>query len=123
MIISTGIDIVEIERINLLYQRYGEKFLRKVLHSSELEQLPRGNLISFLAGRWAAKEAFWKALKTNKFFSPNRIVIISGSNSKIEIYSKEVKEKLNEMEVKKIHFSISHERHYAVAIVILEGGS
>ena len=122
MIISTGIDIVEIERINSLYLRYGEKFLRKILHPSELEQLPRGNLIFFLAGRWAVKEAFWKALKTNKFFSPNRIAIISGSNSKIEIYSKKVEEKLREMAVKRIHFSISHERHYAMAMVIFEGG-
>lgn len=61
---STGIDIVEIERVRDLYQRFGEKFLNKLLTSEEVKEL-KGKGKGFyqsLAGRIAAKEAIYKAL-------------------------------------------------------------
>lgn len=62
--LSTGIDIVEIGRVRDLYQKYGEKFLNRVLTSDEIRELEgKGKgFYQSLAGRIAAKEAIYKAL-------------------------------------------------------------
>ena len=60
--LSTGVDIIEIRRIAAVLERYGERFLRRVYTSSELEYC-RGRP-SKLASRFAAKEATMKALGT-----------------------------------------------------------
>ncbi len=122
MIISTGIDIVENKRIEKLFRNYHEKFVRRFLQEDELLPYNGPRLIQFLAGRWAAKEAFWKAANLEVFFSPLDIKISSGNKPSVEIYSKKVKEKLEEMKVDRIHLSISHEEKFTVAIVIFEGG-
>ncbi len=59
--LSRGIDIVSILRIEKALQRSGDKFLRRIFDGRELEL--RGDT-SFLATRFAAKEAFFKALGT-----------------------------------------------------------
>ncbi len=123
MIVGTGIDIVEVERIKELYERYGEKFLRRFLREDELIPAEGDRFFQFLAGRWAAKEAFWKAANCRRIFSPLSLRISSGNKPVIEIYSNMVKERVTkEMGVKRIHLTISHERRYAVAMVIMEGG-
>lgn len=122
MIIGTGIDIVEIERIEKLYRRYGEKFLKRFLRDEEIPASNGKRFIQFLAGRWAAKEAFWKAAGCSGMFSPLSISISSGNKPSIAIYSKKISRVLEERGMKKIHLSISHERNYAVAMVIIEGG-
>jgi holo-[acyl-carrier protein] synthase len=61
-ILRTGVDLVEIERIESAVGRYGERFLRRVFTPLELDQA-RGSLAS-LAARFAAKEAAAKALGT-----------------------------------------------------------
>ncbi len=67
-IVSCGIDIVEIEKIRELYLRYGERFLRRILSPAERELLSeRRNPVSFLAGRFAAKEAVLKVLGVGVF--------------------------------------------------------
>lgn len=122
MIIGTGIDIVEIDRIEKLYSRYGEKFLKKFLRAEEITAYSGKRFIQFLAGRWAAKEAFWKAAGCRGMFSPLSIVISSGNKPSIAIYSKKIRSELEKRGMKRIHLSISHERNYAVAMVIIEGG-
>lgn len=68
MIFGIGIDIIEIERIAASYERFGERFARRILGAREFERFEtrrarsaaRG--IAFLATRFAAKEAMAKAL-------------------------------------------------------------
>lgn len=60
--ISSGIDLIEIDRIAQAIERHGERFLRRVFTDQELSEL-KGNPAS-LAGRFAAKEAVAKALGT-----------------------------------------------------------
>jgi holo-[acyl-carrier protein] synthase len=60
MVIVTGIDLIEIERVEAASQRWGERFLRRVFTAEELA-LYAGRPAS-LAARWAAKEAVAKAL-------------------------------------------------------------
>ena len=68
MIVGVGNDIVEIDRINLIYKKFGEKFLNKVYTINEINffNQNKSRLIYRLANRFAAKEAFYKALNHNK---------------------------------------------------------
>lgn len=63
MILGIGSDVVEIERIAKLQERFGERFLEKVFTSDERRRaLDSINGAASLAKRFAAKEAFLKAL-------------------------------------------------------------
>jgi holo-[acyl-carrier protein] synthase len=62
MRLSSGIDLIEIERIQRALDRYGERFLKRVYTAAEIKQA-RGNAPE-LAARFAAKEAASKALGT-----------------------------------------------------------
>jgi holo-[acyl-carrier protein] synthase len=65
MIVGTGIDLVEIERIQQSVERYGERFLRRVYTAAEQAYcLRKRNSAESLAARFAAKEAAAKALGT-----------------------------------------------------------
>ncbi|MEI6846428.1 MAG: holo-[acyl-carrier-protein] synthase [Chlorobiaceae bacterium] len=60
-----GIDIVDLDRIEKVYNRYGIKFLRKFLSEKEISVcLHKPQVIASIAGRFAAKEAVVKALGT-----------------------------------------------------------
>lgn len=60
--VAVGIDIIEVERVRKVYERHGERFLRRVFTEDEVRQC-RGK-VTRLAGRFAAKEAISKALGT-----------------------------------------------------------
>jgi len=65
MIVGTGIDAVEIERIQQTVNRYGERFLKRVFTAGEQEYcLRKKSSAESFAGRFAAKEAGAKALGT-----------------------------------------------------------
>ena len=126
MTVAIGTDIVEIERIAKVFERQGERLLKRVLTFSELnrcEQLKGDqNKIQFLAKRWAAKEAIAKALGTG---------IAKGVGfQQMEIHNNELGaplitltdgalERLTDLGAKKALISISDERHYAVAFCTL----
>ena len=84
-IISCGTDIVELERVRALFERHGERFLRRVYAAIELAMMAsRDDPGPFLAGRFAAKEAVLKVLGTG-LFSGVRL-------SEIEIHARETGE-------------------------------
>ena len=56
MIIGIGTDITELARIKASYDRFGERFLQKILTPDELELVPESP-IAYISGRFAAKEA------------------------------------------------------------------
>ena len=62
LLIRTGIDLIEIERIQRAIQRHGKRFLERVYTPGELAAC--GQDVACLAGRFAAKEAVSKALET-----------------------------------------------------------
>ncbi len=116
MIRGTGIDIIEIDRIKSLYIR-NERFKERILTEKErevFETLPSfKRKIEFLAGRFAAKEAFSKAYGTGigKDLSFHDIEIMTDGRGRPFIV-KPFKDG--------VHLSISHSDHYAVAQVIIE---
>lgn len=110
-----GCDIAEIDRIGKAYGRFGSKFLDKVLSEREKEIFfsRRKNGITFLAGRFAAKESVAKSLKTglgSLWF--NEIEILTGESGEPEVYIRG--ERRADIEV-----SISHGRDYAIAVSII----
>lgn len=116
MIVGTGIDLVELERIESALARQ-ERFYERMLTTKEQElflRLPKHRQIEFLAGRFAAKEAFSKALGTGigKEISFQDIEVLPNQLNKPVIQSKKFKGN--------IHLSISHSRDYAIAQIVLE---
>src|SRR6202051_5253959 len=65
MILGIGIDIIEVARIQASYERFGERFLNRILHPKEISYcLSHKAPAPFLAARFAAKEAISKAFGT-----------------------------------------------------------
>lgn len=117
MIIGTGIDIIELNRIEDIMKR-NARFAKKILTKKEeellLQKTSQLKKCEFLAGRFAGKEAFAKALGTGiGKVSFHDIEILSGPDGEPTITFKQA-HRYN------IHISISHSRTYAIAQVILE---
>ena len=65
MILGIGIDIIEVERIQKSFERFGERFLKRILHPNEISYCLSHRVPGpFLAARFAAKEAISKAFGT-----------------------------------------------------------
>ena len=104
-----GIDIIEMERIASILQRYEDKFLRRVFSKREIELYKRHKRrLSFLAGRFAAKEAVIKAL--GRYIPLNRIEILG--EDKPYVSGKEIKSTIS--------VSISHTKELAIAVAIIK---
>lgn len=122
MIIGMGTDIVELDRLEAAIARNGEAFLRRVYTAGELDEA-RGRR-ERLGGRWAAKEAAAKALGCGigADCSFTDIEIAAGpSGAPVLQCRAPAALRLAELHRElRWHVSISHERAYAVATVILE---
>ena len=65
MIVGTGIDIAEVPRIAHAIERFGDRFIRRILHRGEIRYCDsKANRVERYAARFAAKEAAMKALGT-----------------------------------------------------------
>ena len=131
MIVGLGIDLVEIARIEALLARYGMTFAQKLLHETELEQGPdfppsqpySRRHASFLAARFAAKEAAVKALGTG--FSGGiglhdvRVVRVPSGAPTLEFFGK-AKNRFQTLGAHTSLLSLSHEKSVAGAVVVLE---
>ena len=126
MILGIGTDLVQISRIEEMLKTFGSSFENKVftdLEQKKAASLPQNKRASFYAKRFAAKEAFSKALGTGIVgFSVKDVYIQNDEKGKplliIENKAKEILEKLYGQ--CKIHITMSHEKEYAVAFVIIE---
>ena len=121
MLKGVGTDIIEIDRIEKIFNRYGQKFLDRMFTESEQEYcLKYHNPIQHYAGRFAAKEALVKALGTGirKDVSWIDIEILNDKLGKPQVYlSPGVRSLFSDPTV---HISISHSKKYATAVAIVE---
>ena len=117
-IIGTGIDIVEIARIEKTYNRYESKFASKILHDEELKELENSyDVVAFIAKRFAVKEAFVKALGTGirGEVSWHSMYVKHDENGKPFLaFTPEFAKEINAWKLE-VHISISDEKNYAVA--------
>ena len=124
MIYGIGTDIVEVKRIREVLNKYGIALAKKILTSQELLTYKRTEgKENFLAKRFAAKEAFAKALGTGMRFPVNfkSIEIIHDLLGKPKIKTvPELTILMKSHNIKHCHLSISDEKNIAAAFVILE---
>lgn len=114
MIIGTGVDITEVRRLRQAVEKWGEEFLSRVFTAQELKNAKsRVSLYQHLAGRFAAKEAVFKALGDVKLTWKDVEVLndregkphcrlLNGKGKNVDVY-----------------ISISHVKTYAVANAVI----
>ena len=124
MIIGTGIDLVEIARIEEVLSKRSDRFVSHVLHDAELPAFEEARFKgSMLAKRFAVKEAATKALGTGQAQNVllRHFYILHNEHGKPELYAdEEAKRQCDEQGINAMHVSISDEGGFAIAQVILE---
>jgi len=125
MILGTGLDLVEVARIADLAERHGERFLKRVFTDAELEYcLPRAARNVHLAGRFAAKEAVFKALGTgwSETVSWKQVEVLPGESGAPEVkLSGGAAVRLAALGGSRVHVSITHDAGVAAASALIEG--
>jgi len=124
MIFGIGVDIVEISRFERIKQRFGDRFVQRLLTQRELAQYHKRNgSINFIASRFAAKEAASKALGTGiaQGISFKSIEVVNDEQGKPKLqFHDAAKALITKHNVRQPLLSLSDEKHYAVAMVVLE---
>ena len=124
MILGIGIDIIEVERIRSSHERFGERFLNRILHPNEIGYcLSHRVPAPFLAARFAAKEAIskafgtgigaqlgWQDMEVGRKESGEPFVILHGGGLRL----------LQERKARAVLISLSHTQAHAAAVAILE---
>jgi holo-[acyl-carrier protein] synthase len=125
MIIGIGIDTVSISRMEKLIRARGERFLRKIFSETEIgEGMRRPYSTPYFAARFAAREAFVKALGIGfaRGVSFRDITVRKGDGGRPELsFSSRTEVLLKARGIERCHVSITHDGDCAQAIVILEG--
>ena len=126
MIAGSGIDIIEIERIQHSIDRFGQRFLNRVYLSGEQAYcLKKRNSAESFAARFAAKEAAAKALGTGMSHGVNwlEIEIVREPSGKPALrFHGRAAQWANRIGVVRANLSLTHSTGLAVASVVLESG-
>ena len=119
MNLKIGNDIIETKRIKKLYEKFPQRFIKRVFTDKEIaycESKGENKFLSY-AGRFAAKEAIFKAISDkleNKFLiSWKDIEILNKPDGKPYVVLNHIKK------IKDIDISISHVKEYAIATAIV----
>jgi holo-[acyl-carrier protein] synthase len=124
MILGIGIDIIEVARIQASHEKFGDRFLNRILHANEIAYcLSHKFPAPFLAARFAAKEAIskafgtgigaqlgWHDMEVRRRDSGEPYVILHGGGQKL----------LQERGGRIVLISLSHTQQHATAVAILE---
>jgi holo-[acyl-carrier protein] synthase len=124
MIVGTGIDIAEVDRIGQSIERFGDRFLHRIYTAAEIRYCDsKANRVERYAGRFAAKEAAMKALGTGWNHGVRwrdcEVTRMPGGRPTMNFHGK-AGEFAARLGVKNIALSISHTEEQAIAQVILE---
>ena len=126
MIIGIGTDLCEIGRVQRALDRHGERFASKILVELELDRFRRHRKpAAYLAKRFAAKEAFSKAMGTGIHFPVNwhNVSVENGRSGRpMLLFSAPLEVLLRSRGVTTTHLSLTDEIGMACAFVVLEGG-
>jgi holo-[acyl-carrier protein] synthase len=124
MILGLGIDLIEVARIESSYERFGERFLNRILHPAEIAYcLSHKAPGPFLAARFAAKEAIskafgtgigaqlgWHDMEVGRKPSGEPYVILHGAGQKL----------LEARGGRVVLLSLSHTQTHATAVAVLD---
>lgn len=126
MILGLGIDLIEVARIAASHERFGERFLKRILLPDEIAYcLSHRVPAPFLAARFAAKEAIakafgtgigaqlgWLDMEVGHRASGEPCVILHGAGQRL----------YEQRGARALRISISHTEAQATAVAVLEGG-
>ena len=125
MILGVGIDIIEIGRIRDSHQRFGDRFIERIMVPAEIDYcLKHKDPAPSLAARFAAKEAISKAFGigiTPELGWLDMEVAPRAPGAPYLIQYGQGKELLEARGGSNVHLSLSHTTHQATAMAILEG--
>jgi holo-[acyl-carrier protein] synthase len=124
MILGTGIDLIEVARIAASFEKFGERFVNRILLPAEIAYcLSHKRPAPFLAVRFAAKEAVskafgtgigaslgWQDIEIRRRESGEPFVVLHGKGQEL----------FEARGAKKLHITLSHTENYATAAAILE---
>jgi holo-[acyl-carrier protein] synthase len=121
MILRTGVDLIEIDRVAEVIARNGKRLLERIYTPAELEQC--GKRTESLAGRFAAKEAAAKALGCGIGDAGWKEIEIleDGQNAPVLVLHGAAKNIAEELGLVNWSVSISHSMSHAVAFVVAHG--
>ncbi|GAB4364676.1 MAG: holo-[acyl-carrier-protein] synthase [Calditrichia bacterium] len=115
-----GIDIIEVNRIEEIIDRYGDKFLRKIFTPAEIQYCSSKIDSASYAARFATKEAVFKStglgLRDGMRWVDVEVVNDQAGKPRVNLHGRTAEI----LKGKKIHVSISHTRDLAIAIIIIE---
>ncbi len=118
MIVAVGLDLVELERIRTAISRAPQRFIERVFHPEELEQLNgRKDQVPGLAARFAAKEAFQKVWPEP--FGWKDVWVVKDGVRPVLRFAPDIA-LVMERRGWCAHLSITHARDQAAAVVVLE---
>lgn len=125
MIVNVGIDLTELERVEKILLRNGERFVRLILTPAERTALPKAFAaqVAYVAARFAAKEAAVKALGTgfSNGITPQTIEISHNKAGKPALrFLGAAAEMAQSLGIRAAHLSLTHSRRDAAAVVVLE---
>ena len=125
MILGIGVDLVAIERVAALIERHGERALGRLFAPAEIRYChSRSRPMESFAARFAAKEAFFKALGTGWGGGGEwaEVEVVSSESGAPSLrLSGAAAERARERGVQRLHLSLTHTDDTAGAYVVLEG--
>ncbi len=125
MILGVGLDVVEMSRMTRALADSSTGFAERVYTPTELADCAaRADRVEMLAGRFAAKEAFLKALGSESILELllRQVEVVRGGGGRPELrVGGSAAERVSERGVRRLHLSLSHQPGFAAAVVILEG--
>jgi holo-[acyl-carrier protein] synthase len=124
MISGTGVDLVEIDRIDKIITRWGDRFVQKVFADEEIRYCRKHALPAMhFAARFAAKEACLKALGIGLGMGIGlKEIWVSRSDrgAPALIFTDKARIYMEKQSIKGTHLSLTHTRCHAMAMVVLE---
>ena len=121
MIVGLGIDVCSIERMRRALERHGDRFFARICSEAERSDLTGRDMATALAGRFAVKEAFAKALDGAKGVGWHEVEVrrLTSGRPTLELKGNATA-MVRTFGADSWHVSITHDAGVAVAVVILE---
>jgi holo-[acyl-carrier protein] synthase len=122
MIYGIGIDVVHIERMRVVVEKWGQRFLKRVFTDREISYCyKKKNPYLSLSVRFAAKEAMIKAAGSEIPISFTDIEVVNiGTGKPFFSFGERIDSFFMKKSITSAHLSLSHEHEYGVACVVLE---
>lgn len=124
MIVGLGVDVCSIDRMRKALERHGDRFFSRICSDAEREDLAGRDAATGLAGRFAVKEAFAKALDGARGVGWHDVEVRQGPSGRPRLVLHGPAERVAaSVGASAWHVSLSHDAGMAVAVVILEGSA